>query len=186
MPSVTFYISCWIPLLVVELFRLPRTMGDVVKLNVGGRIFMTRVGTLCAEPDSMLARWFDPDSHFARPAEIDGCVFIERDGDLFVYILDHLRGCFNYYPEMNKVELLRLRNEADYYSLGALVEEIDKHFRWVNLSVLKPGQWRCEDCRVLNEAQADKKCCACESPKPGMFVFDPPARYISVRVSGRA
>ena len=152
---------------------MPRTMERIVTLNVGGKTFMTRVGTLCAEPDSMLARWFDPDSHFARPAEIDGCVFIDRDPDMFTHILNYLRGNCNHVSKMGECDLVLLKGEADYFSLDSLVDEIDKHFRWKALSVLKPGQWRCENCRTLNEAKPwnlsyrdARKCCACEVDKP--------------------
>ena len=165
------------------------TMEDIIKLNVGGRIFVTRRQTLCAEPDSLLGRMFDPDSKFAKPAEIDGCVFFDRDPDMFGYILSYLRGSFDFYPELSKLNLWMLKGEADYYSIGALVKKIDESLlttrgvacphssqvsgdvrldnTWGGLSALKPGQWRCEACRTLNRPEDTRRCCACEEDKPG-------------------
>jgi len=146
------------------------TMEDIIKLNVGGRIFVTRRQTLCADPDSLLGRMFDPDSKFAKPAEIDGCVFFDRDPDMFGYILSYLRGSFDFYPELSKLNLLMLKGEADYYSIDALIKKIDESLltiAWGGLSALKPGQWRCEACRTLNRPEDTRRCCACEEDKPG-------------------
>eukprot|EP00588_Corethron_pennatum_P018160 CAMPEP_0194304520 /NCGR_PEP_ID=MMETSP0171-20130528/2262_1 /TAXON_ID=218684 /ORGANISM="Corethron pennatum, Strain L29A3" /LENGTH=159 /DNA_ID=CAMNT_0039055839 /DNA_START=145 /DNA_END=624 /DNA_ORIENTATION=+ len=88
-------------------------MDDVIKLNVGGTAFVTTRGTLCAERGSMLAQKFDPASPFA-PALFDGGVFLDRNPEYFVYVLDYLRnGC------------RQVRNgvaaEGDYFGLGGLV-----------------------------------------------------------------
>ena len=38
---------------------------------------------------------------------------------------------------------------------------------WGNLFSLKPGQWRCDACRTMNEASDKTKCRSCEMAKPG-------------------
>ena len=38
---------------------------------------------------------------------------------------------------------------------------------WGSAFALKPGQWRCDACRTLNEAADTEKCLACEAPKAG-------------------
>ena len=101
-------------------------MEDIIKLSVGGRIFVTKRCTLCAYPDSLLGKIFDPDSKFARPAEIDGCVFIDRDPDMFAHVLNYLRGNSKYQSELCKDELLKLECEADYYSLHDLLLEVKR------------------------------------------------------------
>ena len=51
-------------------------MEDIIKLNVGGQIFLTTRATLCAESGSMLAAKFDEESNFAPPTQVDGAVFL--------------------------------------------------------------------------------------------------------------
>ena len=69
-------------------------MDDILRLNVGGRIFLTTRESLCAEGGSMLANKFDPVSQFAAPVEFEGAIFINRDPDSFKYVLNYLRnGC---------------------------------------------------------------------------------------------
>lgn len=63
------------------------SMNDIIHLNVGGRRFVTTRETLCADPNSMLAKKFDPDSDFAFQ-EINGAVFIDRDPDSFKFVLE--------------------------------------------------------------------------------------------------
>ena len=40
----------------------PVSLNSVVTLNVGGTKFVTTRQTLCSDPDSMLAKMFDPES----------------------------------------------------------------------------------------------------------------------------
>jgi len=101
-------------------------MEDIIKLNVGGRIFVTKRCTLCACPDSLLGRMFDPDSEFAQPAEIDGCVFLDRDPDMFTHVLQYLRKSCDHFRKMSECDLYQLRNEADYYGFPELREELQR------------------------------------------------------------
>ena len=57
-------------------------LQNKVKLNVGGEMFQTTLGTLCKDPGSMLAAMFS--GPFGEmPDEKDGTYFIDRDGKLF-------------------------------------------------------------------------------------------------------
>ena len=58
-------------------------MSDIIKLNVGGSIFVTLRLTLTKNPESMLARMFE--SNLAPSEMIDGCYFLDRDPER----LDH-------------------------------------------------------------------------------------------------
>ena len=62
--------------------------SSVLSLNVGGRIFTTYKATLLQYPDSMLAAMLDG-SH--ATCQISGSIFIDRDPELFDYVLDFLR-----------------------------------------------------------------------------------------------
>jgi hypothetical protein len=93
-----------------------------VKLNVGGKIFVTTLTTLQREPDSVLAsiasgRW--------TPSAADGAFFIDRNPRVFECILDYLRSdeipC-DMVPR--KVSTLRLYKEAQYFLLPGLSEKL--------------------------------------------------------------
>ena len=62
--------------------------SSVLSLNVGGRLFTTYKATLLQYPDSMLAAMLDG-SYTA--CQVSGSVFIDRDPELFDYVLDFLR-----------------------------------------------------------------------------------------------
>ena len=122
-------------------------MDDIIKLNVGGQLFVTTRGTLCACSGSMLAIKFDKDTKFAQPTTcttimsssdaVDGdrddgngdteaaaaAVFIDRDPDTFKYILNYLRGRCNVdmfgLPSSSSM-LQQLRADADYFGLNEL------------------------------------------------------------------
>lgn len=67
------------------------SLGDWIKLNVGGTMFETSRATLTKEPDSLLGRMFDPDSSLP-PAKIqDGAFLIDASPGSFPVILHWLR-----------------------------------------------------------------------------------------------
>ena len=87
----------------------------VVKLNVGGKIFITTLSTLTNE-SSMLSSLVQN----ANPALlIDGCFFIDRDYTVFHYILNFLRGS-QVLPKKCSMEFQLLQEEANYYCLERL------------------------------------------------------------------
>lgn len=98
-------------------------MEDIIKVNVGGRIFVTTRCTLCHYPDSLLEQRFRPGSNLDTPGEIDGIAFIDSDSEMFVHVLNFLRGNSEYISQMCKADLLKLKGEADYYGLCSLVDE---------------------------------------------------------------
>ena len=64
--------------------------NDVVELNVGGVCegFNTSRDMLCRDPKSYLAELFSG-KHPLR--KLDGKVFIDRNPQIFTYVLDYLR-----------------------------------------------------------------------------------------------
>ena len=57
-----------------------RDVNDIIDLNVGGTRFSTSRQTLLSDPDSMLAKMFDPDSAFSAPGvKKEGAYFLDRD-----------------------------------------------------------------------------------------------------------
>lgn len=96
-----------------------RKKNKIEKINVGGLIFTTTTQTL-----SLLSfNWLDGSTTPMK--DQDGNVFIDRDGEMFGYILNFCRNQKLVLPEgFSKIELLE--NEAAYYGLHTLVDEIKK------------------------------------------------------------
>ncbi|XP_049574281.1 BTB/POZ domain-containing protein KCTD12 [Syngnathus scovelli] len=95
------------------------TFPDIVELNVGGQVYVTRLDTLTAVPDSLLWAKFSQSSPNDLPKDGKGRFFFDRDGFLFRYILDYLRDSELFLPEFFK-EKRRLQKEADYFQLPEL------------------------------------------------------------------
>lgn len=96
----------------------------VVDVNVGGTCYSVSRRALTNDKDSKLYEWFHSGEHCPLPKDAHGRHFIDRDGALFRFILDALRQP-NYdgtvpLPE-DFGEWARLRNEADFYGLTAVL-----------------------------------------------------------------
>ncbi|XP_031218592.1 potassium channel regulatory protein isoform X1 [Mastomys coucha] len=97
---------------------------DLVTLNVGGKIFTTRLSTLKQFPASRLAGMLDGrDQEFKT---VDGQIFVDRDGALFSFILDFLRTHELLLPS-DFSDHYRLQREALFYELDALVDLLSQY-----------------------------------------------------------
>merc|ERR1719423_359033 len=94
-----------------------------VKLNVGGCLYHTTIGTLTKQ-DSMLRAMFSGRMEVLTDAE--GWILIDRCGKHFGTILNFLRdGVQIALPETQR-ELKELAAEARYYCLTELLEQVEK------------------------------------------------------------
>nr|XP_004658732.2 BTB/POZ domain-containing protein KCTD8 [Jaculus jaculus] len=106
----------------------PSPFPEVVELNVGGQVYVTKHSTLLSVPDSTLASMFSPSSprggarrRGELPRDSRARFFIDRDGFLFRYVLDYLRDKQLALPE-HFPEKERLLREAEYFQLADLVK----------------------------------------------------------------
>ncbi|KAL8567251.1 BTB/POZ domain-containing adapter for CUL3-mediated RhoA degradation protein 3 [Nucella lapillus] len=93
-----------------------------VKLNVGGSLYYTTIGTLIKH-DTMLRAMFS--GRMEVLTDSDGWILIDRCGKHFGTILNFLRDGHIPLPE-NRRELLELQQEAKYYlvqDLSALIDQ---------------------------------------------------------------
>ncbi|XP_004577729.2 potassium channel regulatory protein [Ochotona princeps] len=96
---------------------------ELVTLNVGGKIFTTRLSTLKQFPASRLAQMLDgTDQEFKM---VGGQIFVDRDGVLFSFILDFLRTHQLLLPT-DFSDYFRLRREALFYELDSLVDLLNQ------------------------------------------------------------
>ncbi|KAM5179494.1 BTB/POZ domain-containing protein KCTD12 [Mantella aurantiaca] len=97
---------------------------EIVELNVGGQVYVTRHTTLVSVPDSLLWRMFSQQKPGELARDSKGRFFLDRDGFLFRYILDYLRDLQlvlpDYFPERS-----RLQREAEHFQLPELVKRLN-------------------------------------------------------------
>ncbi|KAJ7319921.1 hypothetical protein JRQ81_019432 [Phrynocephalus forsythii] len=96
---------------------------EIVELNVGGQVYVTRRGTVLSVPGSLLWRMFSQQEASELPRDSKGRFFLDRDGFLFRYVLDYLRDQELVLPERFP-ERSRLQKEAEYFQLPDLVRRL--------------------------------------------------------------
>lgn len=111
-------------------------MEGIYQLNVGGRLYATTSSVLQNCPNSFLDLVVKERLPVMRDAH--GAPFIDRNSDVFQYILDFLRnGNLTLPRDFSNVQLLR--NEAHFYLLPQLITEIDIATAGLGSTVLISG-----------------------------------------------
>ena len=110
-------------------------MASIINLNVGGKFYTTSISTLTKYPDSMLGRMFEGDLPSTKDAQ--GNVVIDRDGELFRYVLTFLRSSKLILPE-NFGELALLEEEAEFYKIPELIAAV-KSYQMKDVYMLNVG-----------------------------------------------
>ena len=102
-----------------------------VKLNVGGTLFHTTLTTLTSPPahSSMLHAMFAHSSHFPLELDDKGAVFLDRDPQLFRFILNYLRDGSLPLSSLSAATKLGLLREARYFGLSGLMREVQAEVR---------------------------------------------------------
>ena len=106
-------------------------MSNVIKLDVGGVLYKTTKDTLTKDQDSMLASMFSG-RHPLQPDE-NGYYFIDRDGELFKYIIKFLRDGNINLDDLPKNIIKNILDEAKYYCLDGLIKLLESN----NFNIVK-------------------------------------------------
>ncbi|XP_068760221.1 uncharacterized protein [Montipora capricornis] len=126
--------------------EMTKTLNEIhfastVKLNVGGKIYKTALATLQKDPDSMLCAMFSGKFEL-KPDDEDGAYFIDRDAELFRYILNYLRNDVLHCPDERTV-LEDLLVEARFYQVQGLIAQLERKMHPLKSSVIiKDGKHR--------------------------------------------
>ena len=99
---------------------------DIINLNVGGTIYTTSRSTLTQYPDSMLGAMFGGKLPLENNKDSQGNYFIDRDGDLFKYILNFLRVSKLILPN-NFQDTEAFQMEVDFYQIQPLIDEFQEY-----------------------------------------------------------
>ncbi|XP_063793083.1 BTB/POZ domain-containing protein KCTD12-like isoform X2 [Pseudophryne corroboree] len=94
---------------------------DIIELNVGGQVYITRYLTLVSVPGSLLWEMFSQKNAHLLARDNKGRYFLDRDGFLFRYVLDYMRDQQLVLPE-HFPERSRLQREAEHFKLPELVK----------------------------------------------------------------
>ena len=145
-------------------FSLFNVYNQIQKINVGGQIFTTTKQTL--SPISIALAWDLPG--FVKPmTDGDGNIFIDRDGEMFGYILNFCRHQKLILPEdFSRFELLE--KEAEYYRLHTLVSEINREksmkgmkqnqeYHYIEVVEVRIGEIENEPTRIKTRLTGRKK-----------------------------
>ncbi|KAM6925853.1 BTB/POZ domain-containing protein kctd15-like [Lycodopsis pacificus] len=95
-----------------------------VHIDVGGHMYTSSLGTLTKYPESRIGRLFNGTERIVLDS-LKQHYFIDRDGDIFRYILSFLRSCKLLLPEDFK-DFPQLYEEARFYQLTPMVRELER------------------------------------------------------------
>ena len=74
----------------------------MVKFNIGGTPFTeVTIATLNNDKKSFLSKMFSSGDNFKPLVEDDGRIFIDRDGEAFMHVIDYLRNGKTMLPEFH-------------------------------------------------------------------------------------
>lgn len=91
----------------------------IIKLNVGGKRFVTSRQTLTWIPDSFFQSLLS--GRIPSLKDEDGAIFIDRDPDLFKPILNYMR---SREVQLNNCNVKTLKHEAEFYGITPLVRRL--------------------------------------------------------------
>ncbi|KAK0403494.1 hypothetical protein QR680_016951 [Steinernema hermaphroditum] len=105
-----------------------RHVTDVIELNVGGRHFTTQYQTLLSATSRYFVNMFTLDQRSGRVVinkdyiteDRAGKIFVNRDGDLFKYILQFMRDGKRCVLPTDTVTLRQLHREAEFFGIDTL------------------------------------------------------------------
>jgi len=94
---------------------------EVIKLDVGGEIFLTALSTLRKAGGFLRARFC---GDWKQHRQSNGSYFIDRDPQLFELVVKYIRTGELEWEEMSVAEWKRLKLEAEFFNLGSLADRL--------------------------------------------------------------
>lgn len=99
---------------------MEENQSQIVKLNVGGKLFLTSSQTLTMYSHTFFSSLLS--GRFSSTKDEQGAYFIDRNGEIFGVILDFMRTGEFLVPQ--NIDIRMVEREARYYGLDDLVSQI--------------------------------------------------------------
>eukprot|EP01084_Bolivina_argentea_P030072 55767_1 len=126
--------------------------NKIISLQVGERKYMTRISTLKNSGNGYFSSLFA--GNFASNESYNGSFFIDRDGDLFYYILQYLRSgtliISSNDTNTNTEIFQKLLIEAQFYMINSLVEYIKSKISPNSFQLILPNS------KILTDSEQQK------------------------------
>lgn len=105
---------------------------SLVNLNIGGKLFQTKVSTLCSAKDSLFSKILSTNNDSNQPITE---LFFDRSFEHFHLILDFLRTKKFDYKGLLNYDIDSLKTECDYYGIFAfddILAELKKEINFIS------------------------------------------------------
>ena len=115
-----------------QIDELVSKKDQIVKLNVGGKIFQTKTSTLLSVKDTLFSKII---SSYLEKGETIGEIFFDRSFNHFPLILDYLRTKKFSFGKLSKPELDDIEAECNYYGINeieSIIEDMKKEIDFVS------------------------------------------------------
>lgn len=109
---------------------------DIVKINVGGKHFATKLETILSVKDNLFFKM-----HHSKKFDMKKEIFIDRSPEYFPLILDYLRYKKINLKKINNYQLIEFKEEVIYYELLELEETFNRMsetITYVKMDVVNP------------------------------------------------
>lgn len=108
-----------------QIEELINKKDQIVRLNVGGQIYMTKVSTLLSTKDTLFYKIVSSNIE-GNNTSANNEIFFDRSYSFFPVILDYLRTKTFSPKGFNKHDLEELKEEAEYYGIDDILTQIDE------------------------------------------------------------
>ena len=128
---------------------------SLVKLNVGGKMFMTTQGTLLSNQNLIQSKMTFPDEIGKNQFDFGAC-FIDRCPKYFGIILNFLRS--GLLEKGENIDLNFLRNEAEFFCIESLVKVVDEEIETqVGKNLESDREQNSQNCQKCSEQDFAKQ-----------------------------
>jgi hypothetical protein len=107
-----------------KLEAIEKSQGEIVKLNIGGKVYSIAVSTIKKFPDSLLAKLLE--SGRVDPNEE---IFFDRSPGTFDLILEYIRNGQLNFNKFNEDQLHKLKADAEYFGIFDLEMTLDERLK---------------------------------------------------------
>lgn len=171
-----------------EIAKYLETNNGIITINVGGRIFKTRLRTLLSEKDTFFYYIIAQRLEAGEKAEEE--MFFDRSYANFDFFMDYLRTKRFCLLNRTKGDLEELSNDASYYGFSVIADQIDdmmKEVEFVSMDGSSAKYSNCGNHNVKDLHDKDRKTgVTVQSPYTLIIEFNMQHTFDKIEVGGWA